>query len=56
MPSKNNILATRTYCDKFAILTNEKDLITWDVCTGKMLFAKKADVEVDGYQVAKFAK
>jgi hypothetical protein len=56
MPTKNNILATRTFCDKFTILTVEKDLITWDVCTGKMLFTIKSKAEVDGYQVAKFSK
>jgi len=34
----------------------KKDLITWDICTGKMLFTIKSKAEVDDYQVVKFQK
>jgi len=38
MPERHQVVCTRTQNDKFSILTTDKDIITWDITTGKRLF------------------
>jgi hypothetical protein len=52
MPPRNQVLATKTYCDKFTVLTKAKELITWDVCTGKLLCTREVKIDVINYDIA----
>lgn len=54
MPNRSEVLATRTSNDKFTILNKQRELVTWDITTGKMLLKKPLDLRIHGYSVAKF--
>lgn len=56
MPSKSEILATRTYQNKFTVLCKDKRLKTWDICTGKIVCQHNCNIDITNYNLAKMVK
>lgn len=56
MPDRHQIICTRTLNDKFSVLTVDKDIITWDITTGKRLFSKRIDIDIDYYRITQLSR